>query len=66
MPAYKSVPSAIELQSLIDSHANPFVVIGSDYRILAVNQAYEQVYNARRAWRRVEQSNREESRGGPC
>jgi len=42
----KNIPSAIELQSMIDSHSSPFVVIGRDYRILAVNRAYEQAFNA--------------------
>ncbi|MDH3561241.1 MAG: sigma 54-interacting transcriptional regulator, partial [Gammaproteobacteria bacterium] len=46
MPNDNNIPSAIELQSLIDSHTKPFVVVGRDYRILAVNQAYEQIYNA--------------------
>ena len=34
----------IELQSLVDSHQEPFVVIDSDYQILAVNAAYERAY----------------------
>jgi two-component system, NtrC family, response regulator AtoC len=34
-----SVP--IELHSLVETHALPFVVIDSEYRILAVNRAYE-------------------------
>ncbi len=43
-----NIPATIELQSMIDSHSSPFVVVGRDYRILAVNQAYEQFYNATR------------------
>jgi len=39
-----SVP--IDLQSLVDSHKEPFVVIDRDYRILAVNQAYESMIGA--------------------
>jgi PAS domain-containing protein len=31
----------IELQSLIDSHEQPFVVIDRDYRIMATNKAYQ-------------------------
>jgi two-component system response regulator AtoC len=34
----------IELQSLVDSHEQPFVVIDRDYRILAVNSAYERAF----------------------
>ena len=38
--------SSIDLTSLVESHDKPFVVIDSNYRILAVNSAYEQVYGA--------------------
>ena len=34
----------IELQSLVDSHEQPFVIIDRDYRILAVNRAYERTF----------------------
>ena len=34
----------IELQSLIDSHEQPFVVIDRDYRIMATNKAYKKAY----------------------
>jgi len=34
----------IELQSLVDSHEQPFVIIDRDYRILAVNSAYERTF----------------------
>jgi len=34
----------INLTSLVNSHAKPFVVIDRDYHILAVNKAYEQRY----------------------
>jgi len=37
-----SVP--VDLQSLVDSHEQPFVVIDRDYRILAVNSAYERAF----------------------
>ena len=37
-----------ELQSLVDSHENPFVVVDRDYRIVAVNSAYEKLYGAGR------------------
>jgi len=38
----QSVP--FELQSLVDCHEHPFVVIDHEYRIVAVNKAYEKVY----------------------
>jgi transcriptional regulator with PAS, ATPase and Fis domain len=34
----------IELQSLVDSHEQPFVIIDRDYQILAVNSAYERTF----------------------
>ena len=34
----------IELQSLIDSHEQPFVVIDRDYHIMATNKAYQKAY----------------------
>lgn len=37
-------PVPVELQSLVDTHHQPFVVIDPDYRIVAVNHAYEQAY----------------------
>jgi transcriptional regulator with PAS, ATPase and Fis domain len=33
-----------QLQSLVDSHEQPFVIIDRDYRILAVNSAYERAF----------------------
>jgi two-component system response regulator AtoC len=39
-----------ELQSLVDCHENPFVVIDRDYRIVAVNKAYERLYGAGREY----------------
>ena len=38
--------TSIDLTSLVNSHEKPFVVIDKDYRILAVNEAYEQEYGA--------------------
>ncbi len=38
----KSAP--VELQSLVETHSKPFVVIDSGYRILAVNSAYEKTF----------------------
>lgn len=32
------------LQSLIDAHANPFVLIDRDYRVVAANDAYRRAY----------------------
>ena len=34
----------IEVQSLIDSHEQPFVVIDRDFRIMATNRAYRKAY----------------------
>mgnify|MGYP001821224760 FL=1 len=36
----------IELQSLIDSHEQPFVVIDRNYHIMATNKAYQKAYCA--------------------
>ena len=38
----------VDLQSLVDSHQQPFVVIDNEYRILAVNSAYENVFGTGR------------------
>ena len=46
----------VDLQSLVDSHKEPFVVIDRDYRILAVNAAYERINGA----------SREQAVGQPC
>lgn len=35
---------SFELQTLLDSHEQPFVVIDRDYRIMATNEAYRQTY----------------------
>ena len=40
--------ASIELQSLVDSHQQPFVIIDQGYRILAVNKAYERTYGVDR------------------
>ncbi|MEN8204979.1 MAG: sigma 54-interacting transcriptional regulator [Pseudomonadota bacterium] len=40
-------PVSVELQSLVDSHEQPFVVIDRDYRILAINSAYEKTFGVR-------------------
>jgi len=42
--------SSVDLQSLVESHEKPFVVIDRDYRILAVNRAYERVYGTATEW----------------
>lgn len=42
-------PVPVELQSLVDSHEQPFVVIDRDYRILAINRAYESTFGVHRA-----------------
>jgi transcriptional regulator with PAS, ATPase and Fis domain len=36
--------SSIDLQSLVNSHQEPFVVIDSEYRVMAVNLAYEKAF----------------------
>jgi transcriptional regulator with PAS, ATPase and Fis domain len=41
---YEPVTS-IELQSMVDSHESPFVIIDRNYRIVAVNDAYKQIYS---------------------
>lgn len=43
--AVEAVPPSIELQSLIDSHTLPFVVIDRGYRIIAANAAYRRSYD---------------------
>ncbi len=35
----------VELKSLVDTHERPFVVIGRDFEVVVVNQAYEQTFN---------------------
>ena len=37
--------TSIELQSMVDSHEEPFVIIDRHYRIVAVNRAYKKVYS---------------------
>ena len=58
LPAIKPVvtPVPIDLQSLVDSHKQPFVVVDNEYRIMAVNSAYEQTFGA----------SREQAVGQPC
>jgi transcriptional regulator with PAS, ATPase and Fis domain len=46
----------VDLQSLVDSHEQPFVVIDSEYRIVAVNSAYESAYG----------TDRQRAIGQPC
>jgi two-component system response regulator AtoC len=41
--------TTIDLQSLVDTHEQPFVIIDRDFRVVAVNSAYEVAYGARRA-----------------
>ena len=50
------IPVPVDLQSLVDSHEKPFVVIDSEYRIMAVNSAYERSYGV----------TREQAVGQPC
>ena len=58
LPAIKPVvtPVPIDLQSLVDSHKQPFVVVDNEYRIMAVNSAYERTFGA----------SREQAVGQPC
>jgi len=44
-----SNPQSFELQSLVDTHERPFVIIDKDFHIVAVNHAYEQAYGTNRA-----------------
>ena len=41
--------SSIEMQSLVDSHEHPFLVIDRDFRVVAVNAAFERAYGTERA-----------------
>ncbi|MGD8851468.1 MAG: sigma 54-interacting transcriptional regulator [Gammaproteobacteria bacterium] len=41
--------ATIDLQSLVDTHEQPFVIIDRDFKIVAVNSAYEHTYGATRA-----------------
>jgi len=41
--------TTINLQSLVDTHEQPFVIIDRDFKIVAVNSAYEHAYGATRA-----------------
>jgi len=41
--------TSIELQSLVDTHELPFVIIDRDFKIVAVNSAYEHAYGGTRA-----------------
>jgi len=50
------IPVPVDLQSLVDSHEKPFVVIDNEYRIMAVNSAYERNYGV----------TREQAVGQPC
>lgn len=36
--------SSIKLESVVNSHEKPFVIIDKNYRIIAVNDAYEKIY----------------------
>ncbi len=40
--------TAFDLQSLVDTHDGPFVIIDRDFNIVAVNRAYEQSYGMTR------------------
>ena len=37
---------SVDLQSVVESHERPFVVIDKNYRILAANKAYEELHGA--------------------
>ncbi|MEN8205679.1 MAG: PAS domain-containing protein [Pseudomonadota bacterium] len=41
-------PVSFDLQSLVDSHEQPFIVIDRDYRIPAINSAYEKTFGMHR------------------
>ena len=40
--------TSIQLQSLVDAQDRPFLVVDSDYKVVAVNRAYENTYGTRR------------------
>jgi PAS domain-containing protein len=40
--------NTIHLQSVVDTHEQPFVIIDRDFTIVAVNRAYEQTYGSSR------------------
>jgi PAS domain S-box-containing protein len=40
--------NTINLQSVVDTHEQPFVIIDRDFTIVAVNRAYEQTYGSSR------------------
>ena len=40
--------NTIDLQSVVDTHEQPFVIIDRDFTIVAVNRAYEQAYGSTR------------------
>ena len=40
--------NTINLQSVVDTHETPFVIIDRDFTIVAVNRAYEQTYGSTR------------------
>jgi PAS domain S-box-containing protein len=40
--------SAIDLQSVVDTHEQPFVIIDRNFTIVAVNRAYERAYGSTR------------------
>ena len=40
--------NTINLQSVVDTHEQPFVIIDRDFTIVAVNRAYEQAYGSTR------------------
>ena len=44
-----SKTASIDLQSLVDTHEQPFVIIDREFTIVAVNSAYEHAYGATRA-----------------
>jgi len=41
--------TSIDLQSLVDTHEQPFVIIDRDFKVVAVNSAYEHAYGSTRA-----------------
>jgi PAS domain S-box-containing protein len=39
-----AISHTVDLQTLVESHASPFVIIDRNYRIVAANSAYQQVF----------------------
>ena len=41
------MPPTIDLQSLVDTHERPFMVIDKSFAVVALNRAFEKVYGVK-------------------